>query len=166
MPVTVANLLSSLVGRSVLSKQLLEDNKDVWVNFTHFIQVENEISTIDVEDLYDACCRTAAIQCMSGQPEHLGYIVVQAKAKGEPVSSTEANDFVGPYILAKDVDGLAFRYKPKGHVGIMMDLGAKSTFARTLKRIKLTYERLKEVASPALGQAMRRMLKTKWKDIA
>ncbi|OBZ66974.1 hypothetical protein A0H81_13300 [Grifola frondosa] len=158
VPVTVADFLSTLVGRSVLSKRLLEDNEDVWVNFTHFIQVEKEISTIDVEDLYDAWCRTAAIQCTLGQPiidnlivtyrgdldapvvkKNLGYIVVQEKARGDPVSSKTADALVGPYILAKDVDGFTFRYKPKGHVAIMMDLGAKSTFARTSRRVKLTY---------------------------
>ncbi|OBZ69610.1 hypothetical protein A0H81_10227 [Grifola frondosa] len=167
-PVTLPAFLMALVGKSFFDNErtvcarFLEDNDDVWINFTHFVQVEKGISTIDVDDLYDAWCRTAAIQCTHNQPiidnlivtykgdlnapfdkKNLQYVVFQLKAKAVPVSSTIADALVGPFISAKDAKGISYRYKPKGHLVVIMDLGATSNFQGERSRIKLIYGKAK-----------------------
>ncbi|OBZ66844.1 hypothetical protein A0H81_13296 [Grifola frondosa] len=133
---------------------LLESNEDVWINFTHFIQFEKEIDAIDIDDLYFAWCRAAAIQCSVAQPVidiiivtyggdldepvdkgKFGYIAVQVSVKSKPVLSDSA--LVGPFIKNRETC-----YKPRCHIALMLDLCATSVFENSNNsRVRLTWEK-------------------------
>ncbi|OBZ66936.1 hypothetical protein A0H81_13279 [Grifola frondosa] len=135
-------------------EDLLESNEDMWINFTHFVQFEKEIDAIDVDDLYFAWCRTAAIQCSVAQPVidiiivtyggdldepvdkgKFGYIVVQVSVKSKPVSSDSA--LVGPFIKNRETC-----YKPWCHIALILDLCTTSVFENSNNsRVRLTCER-------------------------
>ena len=159
--VAVSSLLQSLLGKRAigtpglglpfaqagLCDQLLTFGSNVWVNFTHFVQLDDELDEIPHSLLYDAWCRGAAFQCVFHQAaidglivtysgdldapfdrNKLSYIVWQAKAKDEPVDSDLCNDLSGPFIYDDTLPpDERVRYKPV-HVAILMDIGIRRAF--------------------------------------
>ncbi|KZT00630.1 uncharacterized protein LAESUDRAFT_637399, partial [Laetiporus sulphureus 93-53] len=108
-PLKLSDFLTTLFGDDLGVKDqnkgdevqgLLVDAGNIWMNFTHWTQTDEEISIITSEWLYELWCRGVAVQCTHGQSVFdslvvtyrgdlaqpfdkslLGYIVVHTKAR-------------------------------------------------------------------------------------
>jgi hypothetical protein len=126
-----------------LCDQLLLDASEVWINFTHFVQLSIAIEEVTPAMLFLAWCSGAAFQCVYHQPVIDGFIVAyfgkldepfdisklflipwQTKARTDAAESALARALTAPFLATP---GNVVRQKP-WTVVILMDLAATSAF--------------------------------------
>jgi hypothetical protein len=150
-PVRLSRFLQTLLGEDLGIRDddveqtnhcdnLLEDTSEVWINFTHFVQLSTPISEATPSMLLKAWSSGIAFQCAFLQPVIDGLIVAyfgkldepfdvsklfvipwQTKAR-ETGADLAPNQLTAPFLV--DTRG---RTKPL-HVVILMDLAASSAF--------------------------------------
>ncbi|THH11518.1 hypothetical protein EW146_g8010 [Bondarzewia mesenterica] len=162
-PIRLSTFLKRLLGKNLgvgsmqyeLCYELLEKSSNVWINFTHLVQVDEDISEITTGFLSKAWCRGAAVQCAFSQSvidgffvgyagdldepfdeRRLVYVPWQTKAKVAASGSAVAKTLVGPWIVSKNGE----HYKPEWHVVILMDFGTSTKFKKPgLPLVDLTF---------------------------
>jgi hypothetical protein len=152
-PVRLSHFLQTLLGQnlgirsdnveqSLLRTLLLEDTSQVWINFTHFVQLSVSVDEVTPLMMYEAWSSGFAFQCAFHQPLIDGFIVAysgrldepfdiskfflipwQSKATAEASALALAKQLTAPFILEDN----SVRRKPL-HVVILMDLAASSAF--------------------------------------
>ncbi|KZT00627.1 uncharacterized protein LAESUDRAFT_764460 [Laetiporus sulphureus 93-53] len=158
-PLKLSDFLTTLLGDDLGVKDqdkadqvqdLLSDVGNVWMNFTHWTQtdIDEEISIITPEWLFELWCRGVAVQCTHGQSvfdslvvtyrgdltqpfvkRFLGYIVIHTKARMEASALEPAAGLAGPVIETTDESGQPVRYKPASYIALFMDFTADSTYS-------------------------------------
>ena len=144
--VTFSQFLVTLLGDDLgLSKE--EDQRSlgcwamswgsgIWLNFTHFVQVDTDIDKITPKFLCELWTRTCAVQCKAGHPVMDGFLVgyegdiaepivlkkfvlipYQIKSRSTGARKCTAEGLTCPFIVQEN--GALF--KPK-HVALFLDL--------------------------------------------
>ncbi|ETW80221.1 hypothetical protein HETIRDRAFT_475834 [Heterobasidion irregulare TC 32-1] len=129
---------------------------DVWLNFTHFIEVDTNISKLKPDFLRDLWTRTCAVQCKFSQPVMDGFLVgykgdikrrlnlsnfimipYQIQVQSTAAEKSAANGLTCPFIVRED----GAHFKPK-HVALFLDLATTSAFhLATGPRCELTFRK-------------------------
>jgi hypothetical protein len=149
-PVRLSKFFHTLLGRDLgldtsqanLRTSFLYDMTNVWINFTHFVQLSESIDEVTPSMLLAAWSAGYAFQCAFNQPVIDGFLVVyrgdldkpldpgnffilpwQSKARSKASELALAQQLTSPFIVGDNL----VRYKPK-HVVLLMDLGASSAF--------------------------------------
>jgi hypothetical protein len=155
-PVRLSQFLTTLLRTNIgisdrdaaqrkLRTALLDDMSEVWINFTHFVQLSTPLSVVTPSMLLRAWSSGFAFQCAFNQPVIDGFIVAyfgkldetfdrlklfvipwQTKAKDSAASKALASQLTAPFLLDAHV-----RTKPL-HVVILMDLAAYMLVALTV----------------------------------
>jgi len=147
--VRMDEFLKTLLGPSLgvslkqaaLCSQLIADMSEVWINFTHFVQLSKAIDEIDQSTLLQAWSSGFAFQCDFNQPVIDGFLVAyrgqldepfvidnlfmipwQTKAKAKAAKLALARQLTAPFISSSQRT-----WKP-GHLVIMMDLNTAAVF--------------------------------------
>jgi hypothetical protein len=138
----------SLVDQKALRMTLLIETSEVWINFTHFVQLSQPIDEVTQPMLLKAWSSGFAFQCTFYQPVIDGFIVAysgtldgpfdasnlfvipwQTKARSDAAGLAVARQLTTPFLIRSDVNGKPERYKP-GHIAFLMDLAASSAFGK------------------------------------
>jgi hypothetical protein len=123
-----------------LCRDLLMDMSEVWINFTHFVQLSKPIDGMKPSTLLEAWSSCFAFQCHPQQSVIDGFLVAYRGKLDEPFEID--NLFMIPWQKAKSqVAGLALAreltapflmkgddWKKPRHLAISMNLDATSTF--------------------------------------
>ncbi len=153
-PVKLSKFLETLLGHELglcreddkqinMRKGLRQWADGVWINFTHFAEVDGEINTMSEDFLCMLWCRTCAIQCKHQQPVIDGFFVgykgdlnepldksnfvvisYQTKARSTSATLAEINGLVSPAI------GDSNERRVPEHVVLFMDLGTTTSFTK------------------------------------
>ncbi|THG94313.1 hypothetical protein EW026_g7126, partial [Hermanssonia centrifuga] len=156
-PIKLSTFLKTLLGYDLgLCQEDDEQNTmgedlqcwadEVWINFTHFAEVDGEINTMSEDFLCMLWSRTCAIQCRLQQPvidgffvgykgdldkplDKSSFVVISYKTKARSTSATlaEINGLVSPAI------GDSNERRVPEHVVLFMDLGTTTSFTKGLR---------------------------------
>jgi hypothetical protein len=150
--ITLWEMLEVLLGPPALKahKDMMAFATKAYVNFTHFVQWESNVSNLSSDFLRKAWERGVAFQGAHSQPvfDHLlviycgkldgpwdlsklGLFCIQTKHK----ETAAASDLI-KHLVVPLVDG----ERPKHHFAMLMDLGTTSTFQSNGGHIKIVYE--------------------------
>lgn len=146
-PVTLRGFLIALLG----SRLEVPSSLDAYctgghINFTHFVQLNEDLAIITPDFLYYCWCRGTAIQCSFGQPgidgiipcywgsldqpfdkNKLGMIAYQVKAKINAASQALEDSLTCPCLCENPESPTSLIWKPK-HIMLLMDLGTLAKF--------------------------------------
>ena len=153
--VNLSQFLSTLLGNNFGLSDELDQTKlcndlkhwadNVWLNFTHFVEIDTDISELMPKILCELWTHTCAVQCKFSQPVMDGFFVgyegdirepiiltkfviipYQMKARLTAAKKSVADGLTCPFIIQKD----GSLSKPM-HVALFLDLDAMSKFDRT-----------------------------------
>jgi hypothetical protein len=153
-PVPLSVFLQTLLGKdlgvsgpeqAVLREGLLKDASDVWINFTHFVQLPVPIDEVSPYLLVKAWSPGVAYHCVYQQPVIDGLIVAyfgsldepfdvaklfvipwQAKAESDAAEKSVSQSLTAPFLVTPGTPG---RTKPN-HIAIFLALAPDSAFRR------------------------------------
>ncbi|ETW75888.1 hypothetical protein HETIRDRAFT_390312 [Heterobasidion irregulare TC 32-1] len=177
VPLRLSTFLKTLLGpqlglplkKNKTRDRLLYNTANVWINFTHIVQVDEIITELTHEFLHKCWSSHAAIQCSFGQPvidgffvgyqgdlsqpfdcRNLIYTPWQANAKTKAASYTLVDCLAGPWIVPEQGP----RYKPANYLVIFMDLCVSASFQQGQNlRCRLTYGEPQRPGKSADGSA-------------
>ncbi|KAJ7292789.1 hypothetical protein C8J57DRAFT_1457170 [Mycena rebaudengoi] len=145
-PVSLQSMLAVLLKQSAIPTEhkapLALIGKDVYVTFTHFVEMQVETAVLDAQWCFDMLCRGTAAQCTFGQPvidgiifgyrgafdapfDEAGIFLVcyQAKARGKAAGAELAASLTCPMIRYSDG-----RVAKPDHLVILIDMAATAPF--------------------------------------
>jgi hypothetical protein len=160
--VSLSQFLKTLLGDDLGTSHQLSLHPDflprlsnIWINFTHFVQLSAPVSELEPAFLLEAWSSGIAFQCAPLQPVIDGFFVCyegaldgsfdirkltvvpwQTKAKSKAAASTLVSQLTAPSILVVE-NGQIDRRKTHPLV-IFMDLGTSSSFQGTDRYVDLT----------------------------
>lgn len=160
--ISLSNFLRALLGNNIgisderLRASFLSDLSNIWINFTHFVQLSKAVTELSPTCLLEAWSSGIAVQCAPFQPVIDGFLVCymgnlddpfdiknltaipwQTKARSQAASITSVNQLTAPPIT-KMVDGKTIQSKTHPLV-IFMDLGTLSQFQKNSRHVNLTF---------------------------
>jgi hypothetical protein len=160
--VSLSQFLKTLLGDDLgtshqlsLHPNFLPRLSNIWINFTHFVQLSAPVTELEPAFLLEAWSSGIAFQCAPFQPVIDGFFVCydgaldgafnirkltvvpwQTKAKSKAAASTLVSQLTAPSILVVD-NGQIVRRKTHPLV-IFMDLGTSSSLLGTDRYVDLT----------------------------
>ncbi|KAJ6463757.1 hypothetical protein DFH09DRAFT_1489569 [Mycena vulgaris] len=145
-PVTLQSMLAALLKKSAVPAEYLgplaKIGTDVYVTFTHFVEMHVETAVLDAKWCFDMLCRGTAAQCTFGQPvidgiifgyrgdlnqafDETGIFLVcyRAKARGKAAAAELAASLTCPMIRYSDG-----RIVKPDHLVILIDMAATTHY--------------------------------------
>ncbi|KAJ7123068.1 hypothetical protein C8R44DRAFT_876259 [Mycena epipterygia] len=145
-PVFLQDMLAVLLKTNAVPGEfqapLAKIGTDVYVTFTHFVEMDVETAVLDAQWCFDMLCRGTAAQCTFGQPvidgiifgyrgaldqafDESGIFLVcyQAKARGKAAASELAASLTCPMIRYSDG-----RVAKPDHLVILIDMAATARY--------------------------------------
>ncbi|KAJ7654731.1 hypothetical protein B0H17DRAFT_385332 [Mycena rosella] len=145
-PVTLRSMLDALLKEGAVPMKSKEPfakiGTDVWITYTHFMEMQVEVAVLDARWCFDMLCRGTAAQCTFGQPvidgiifgyrgdlgqvfdeTRLFLLCYQGKARGKAAATDLGNSLTCPMVRYSDG-----RVVKPDHLVILIDMAATAHY--------------------------------------